>query len=259
MKILALISCLFLYSCNVIQIVEDNQAISDDFYKQTNYNSTLKNDIFAFWRFNEAQASPKISSFNGISLTDTVSGGIPTVTGVRGTALNCQGLSSGSAFLTTNTAFTKSATDDYAFSFWAYLPANVTGGCSAYNTIFNFNGSYIMFENTDCQGDFSDIQVNIGGTNVDLVDVVDFGAGTWHHFVINVFGGGTTVEAYVDGSFKTSNSITATSISSNFIELCSGNAGTLIHNGKLDSVGIWNRTLTTSEISELFSTNNPLD
>ena len=263
--ILVLMTVFLFSSCNALKLITGGETKVDPNFsrKSCGESSSLYSGLDFFWRFNEGQSLSKVDITNSLTLADTVGGGVPMMSGPRGNALNCTGqTSSGSGFLNASYTHAKSASDNYAFSFWAYLPTNVTGGCSAYNTIMNFGtaNDYIMFENTDCAGDASDIQVRIGSTMFNVEDVADFTGGAWKHFVINVITGGSSVEVYVDGNFANSTSGTgiATTGGSNF-SLCSDFAGAQIHNGGLDSVGLWSRTLNQNEIYELAGNCNALD
>jgi hypothetical protein len=263
--ILVLMTVFLFSSCNALKLITGGETKVDPNFSRKSCGessslSSLYSGLDFFWRFNEAQSLSKVDITNNLTLADSVTGGVPMMSGPRGNALNCAGQASTIGFLNASYTHAKSATDNYAFSFWAYLPSNVT--CSAYNTIMNFGtaSDYIMFKNADCAGDASDIQVRIGATDFNVVDVADFTGGAWKHFVINVISGGSSVEVYVDGNFVNSTSGTgiATTTGSNF-SLCSDNGGGQTHNGGLDSVGFWSRTLNQNEIYELAGNCNPLD
>lgn len=249
-------------SCNVIQTMTgDETKINDQFFKNQSkrINTDLFNGLYGFWRLDESASTNKVDSQNNIVLVDNTTGSLTSIAGIKGNAIDCSVASSGSQFLRASTAFNKSLADSYAFSFWANLPANVAGGCSVYNNIVNFSGGYIMFEDTDCAGDNTDIQVDLGGGPINIVDVVDFTGGGWHHFAINIIQGGQSVDVFVDGTFVNSQTSTSTAVVTSYIGLCSDPTGNNTLSGKLDSLGIWNRVLTQSEITDLYEGNNNLD
>ena len=248
-------------SCNVIQTLTDGETkLEGDFFNESSeeyVNTQLLNGLFAFWRMDEAATgSSKIDLQSGLSLSDTTAG-MPSTSGVHGNAIDCSTGTSGSSLLDLSTSFNKSLADDYAFSFWIYMPANPSGGCADTNTVINFTGGTIAIDDLDCAGT-ADVNVTIGVSNA-FNDVVDFTGGSWHHFVINVITGATTIGLYIDGNFVANSTGTNTAITSGYIAVCSRSDGTQTFGGKLDSLGIWNRTLSSTEISDLYQGNNSLD
>lgn len=78
--------------------------------------------------------------------------------------------------------------------------------------------------------------------------------GSWVHIVV-VYGG-SKIETYVN-NVKSGNSISATgSIYHGTNPDYVGREKTNYFNGKIDEVGIWSRTLTSTEVSELYNSGN---
>lgn len=86
---------------------------------------------------------------------------------------------------------------------------------------------------------------------------------TWH-FIVHTYNG-TTITNYIDGIIDTSRNFTQTHMNSNlnwffgkeFTTPGGGSSGYTNRylNGCLDDIGIWNRALTTQEISDLYNAN----
>lgn len=249
-----------LSSCNVIQSMTGGETkLSADFFRNQVYQVDLTPELFAFWRLEEEAYNSRFDTYGNYPLNDTVSGGIPRVKGVRGSAADITGLSSGTTILEgTSVPFNKAVGDSLAFSFWVYFSTNLSGGCADTRTVFMCSSGYIALDNLDCQNDSADIDINFGSSTT-FNNVADFAGGQWHHFVINIDDSTALTSLYVDGAFLGSNTHTATAISSAYIGLGSNGTGISPLNGKLDSFGIWNRLLETHEIEALYHGHNNLD
>ena len=77
---------------------------------------------------------------------------------------------------------------------------------------------------------------------------------SWHHVAIT-YGLGV-IKAYLNGIYIGQHSIVLNTIS-NHISFGRRNNGTAYLNGKIDDIGIWNRTLTPQEITNLYNSQLP--
>jgi hypothetical protein len=76
---------------------------------------------------------------------------------------------------------------------------------------------------------------------------------TWYHFVFTV--SGTTMKAYVNGS-QQGGDVTFTGTRGNVGTTCFGQRnddGAVKYSGGLDEVGVWNRALSSTEVTSLYN------
>ncbi len=75
--------------------------------------------------------------------------------------------------------------------------------------------------------------------------------GTWYHIVVTF--DGTNLILYLDNSSADTATFSGTRVSATRSAYISGRAGGLYYDGTLDEIGIWNRSLSPSEITDLYN------
>jgi hypothetical protein len=145
---------------------------------------------------------------------------------------------------------------DFTFSFWVKLDSFTipATGLISKRTNGSLNG-WILVAN----GTFSDrIELKTSqGSDPSIFSDSTLSIGAWHHVVV-VYNQATTVDFYFDGILINSES----SLGLYFNPNCSSvlrfghdtntPPGSYFLNGSLDDIGIWNRALTSQQISNLF-------
>lgn len=105
---------------------------------------------------------------------------------------------------------------------------------------------------------------NSGNTNVSINPTNNVPSLTWHYVVFTADGNNASGKFYVDGNLVNTNSnqlyqglITACNFNNNPLYI--GSEPNILGKwgGKLDDIGIWNRALTQSEITALYTTTTP--
>tara|TARA_Y100000310_G_C20694681_1_gene824705 strand:+ start:1324 stop:2733 length:1410 start_codon:yes stop_codon:yes gene_type:complete len=84
----------------------------------------------------------------------------------------------------------------------------------------------------------------------------DYSDNNWHHVVGTVDAAGSLISIYMDGSLSTQNAITNGSLGTDIGEdttLGSRSVSDRWYDGIIDEVGIWNRALTSTEVTTLFN------
>ena len=91
--LLAFVTIFLFSSCNALKVITGGETNVDPNFSVNSCgdSSSLYNGLDFFWRFNEAQNVSKVDITNNLTLTDTVTGGVPIMSGPRGSALNCAG------------------------------------------------------------------------------------------------------------------------------------------------------------------------
>jgi hypothetical protein len=202
--------------------------------------STLSENLLAFWKFSDL----KDSSNNRNNLINT--GNVQFVAGKIG---NCAQFNGNNTLVSNSFTPTFNAAQPFSVAFWANPTSNVLGttvgaqGNSTFNIHNNSNGS-MSFNNA------ANADVSIGGA---------FEVGVWKHYVCIVSGGRNKV--YINGVLvynQPSNvSYNATSTTIGIGRYPGGS--TLPFQGLIDSVGIWQKELTQSEVNELYNSGTGLE
>lgn len=202
--------------------------------------STLSENLLAFWKLSDL----KDSSNNRNTLAN-----ISSVQFVSGKVGNCAQFN-GTNTLTSNSltpAF--NAGQSFSVAFWANPTSNVLGtvvGAQGGNTLnIHNNGDGSMSFNNAASGD-----VSIAGA---------FQVGVWKHYVCIVSGGRNKV--YINGVlvYNQPSGVTYSATSTTIGIGRYPGGTTLPFQGLIDSVGIWQKELTQSEVNELYNSGNGLE
>ena len=220
------------------------QYIGDNFYKPTTNDSLGIN--------------------NG-----TAQGGLTYGPGKVGTAFQFNGTN---AYVSFTPGSFNSLTTDFSISAWVYLPSgyNSTNNCPIFSNMsapgwFETPGGFwLRFAGTT-------IQLSISGklnpTWLDYNISNDNLLGTWIH-VVAVRKNSTSSKIYINNVLKASNTDTVNPVYYTGVNLTIPTIGNVkMPNGvqdgyyaydgsKIDAVGIWNKSLTESEITELYNSGN---
>lgn len=222
-----------------------------------NYSSALLTDnLKAYYNMSESSGTNVVSAtgqFNGTASGTTI------VTGKIGNARNW----TTTELIDLGTSICQLETTDYTFSVWVYNYGTFNSG---YNTYIgnqlgsgNYRGTWAgAYNNKPIFESVTD------GSNYDNVKFsnLSINNNTWYNIVTvrrNV-----TISIYVNGQL--SNSSTGTSGGtairnvSNGINCYIGKNGNRAEywKGTIDEVGIWNRSLTSTEITQLYNNGNGL-
>lgn len=198
----------------------------------TSNPSSLNSNLLAYYSFDDSTANDRLGDYNG-----TITGCTNT-TGKIGSALDF----SGSSQYVTYSGFPHLLNKDtnFTISWWAYSDANANYYVISRSGEFEFrlsSSSPIFYS------------LSAGATSSAL------STGTWTHFVgIN---NGTHDSIYKNGVLADVEVHTGSSTNSAYdFKLgvrASGLGGTQYYDGRIDELGIWNRALTQSEVTELYN------
>ena len=102
--ILVLMTVFLFSSCNALKLITGGETKVDPNFSRKSCGessslSSLYSGLDFFWRFNEGQSLSKVDITNNLTLADSVTGGVPMMSGPRGNALNCAGQASTIGFL----------------------------------------------------------------------------------------------------------------------------------------------------------------
>ena len=208
--------------------------------------STLLTNLYAVYKA-ENNANDSLGSYNG-----TAQGGLTYSTGKSGNAFTFNGTNS-YIELPSNTI---NGTTDFAMSFWIYSTANQTS-----TIISNFgndgaNRGFYLDEGGSRELRFVAFNNNSSVVFSTATSVLTLN--TWVHFVFTCSSGTSTW--YVNGVSSGVPAVTPLSYVANSKPIIgafrSGNAGSpsSYKSMKFDEFNLWNRSLTSTEITELYNT-----
>ena len=212
--------------------------------------STLNNDLYAVYKA-ESNANDSLTAYNG-----TAVGGLTYSTGQSGNAFNLNG--SNAYVGLPNNSF--NFTGDFSISVWT----NFSGVTQDYQSVFSnatYDGTYsygYMLYHYDSQLIFQ-IRNNSGSVVLNYVPPSLFNS--WNNIVITRKSS-TGTKMYINGTLVASNSNTQNpnyaatmtpsigaanygpTYSNQVFYYCSNNT-------KVDEIGVWNKELTATEITDL--------
>lgn len=226
----------------------------------------LVDNLQAYWKLDESSGNAADATSNGNTATNN-----NTVTYSSGKINNGAFFARASSQnLSAGDSTSLSIVGDISISFWLYfttLPSSGqvyglvtkdtagTSGRSYWIDVYNPSASYQLRMGIHADG---------GSTNFAYSYVThSFSTGTWYHVVAKCTPANaiaTKFEFYVDGTSKgngtaANNGAGATAIyDSTTATVLGGYASTgVYHNGGLDEVGIWDRILTGTEVTNLYN------
>lgn len=225
---------------------------------RSNIASSLLNNIVSYWKL-DGNSNDSVASNNGTdtNITYTGSGKINQAANFVGTSYINVGSTSSFSFIQNTGVF--------SISFWMKTTS--------------FSTLYYPFGNTPTSSEkgffisktaAGAIQIQVFNGTGNANSLVSYNTvnsvisdNNYHHIVIVIDKATTTVKIYKDSVLQTTGSNTS------LWNLSSGNSSrtlnigsinwttptTFSFNGSLDEIGIWNRVLTQSEITELYNSN----
>ncbi len=206
--------------------------------------------LVGYWNFNEGQGN-KVNDGSGGGVQGTLSGtALPNWTsGKSSGALNFNGSSS---FVDTNVDYSWSLTDSFSMSAWV---KSTEGSGNLDSIVSKVSWEYTFYKNGNTIG-FN--YWNSGGGDVITMSGTVANDGNWHHAVVTYDGSVTTGKLYIDGSLVATDSANAGVLqnraeTTKIGEGYSWGQGDGFMNGSIDEVRIYNRALSQSEISRLYT------
>lgn len=206
---------------------------------QVDAGSTLTTSLVSYWKL-DGNSNDFNASNNG---TDTV------ITYQSSPAIKTQSANfasaSSSKIVLTQPSF---GSADRSVSFWINTGTNTANQ----NFIGNRNDSVAWWRvlTKDSTHFYYETQSNLVTSNA-----ITFANSAWHHVIITM--SGTTMAFYFDGSAAGGATVTASNTNSSSNEMqfgASHHSGyTDFYNGNLDEIGVWTKTLSAQEISDLYN------
>jgi hypothetical protein len=224
-------------------------------------NALLSNGLASYWKLNESNGNA-VDSVGPNTLTNN--NGVTYSSGKINNGANFVRTSTQSLSITDGSQTGLNITGDISVSFWikiSGIPANgqqyyIAAKAGPGSNTQGYNFDYIRDDTDFPAGSHTAIAVNYWKDNLRtyIAAPYDLGTGVWHHVVIATTVASETASIYVDGVSQ-STSVLANSTNSIGASTESFILGTDL-DGSLDEIGIWDRVLTSDEVSQLYNNGN---
>ena len=250
-KNLILFSLFFVSSCNIASVITDaDTKLGSEFTKKSD---GIRESLLHFWKFEEGSSQTRIDSVGNLDMSDANGHVIPNTTGAFGNGVSGQSWSAGTGAALYSTAnFSFNTNENLNVSFWLKNSAAITTvqyiiDCGQFRVLVN--SSFEIRISFNAEGASAIFGGQISNDN------------TWYHYSINVDRSNNTTTLYRNGSVVGTDTVPLTNDpTSSSCAIMSDTGGTWLSNEiSLDSFGIWNRSLSTSEISSLYNLSSGLD
>jgi hypothetical protein len=238
-------------------------TVSPDYY----YG--LTDGLVSYWKLDEASgdATDSVSGYTALNQNSTA-----YAAGIIGNGADLE-LSSSNFFKTASNPANLNITGDTSHSFWIKIEAAPTLDGNPYVITNKWNSTagqralQVTYKReTGLNSSNPVIYVDYRATDSTYTRLwrnAALGTGAWHHVVVtlDVSAGSSAGTCYIDGSggaMTDYGSTPDTAIQSTTAAFCLGayedaGSGANFTDGVLDEVGIWNRVLTSAEVTELYN------
>ena len=223
----------------------------DDFIRRRGQRSPLLSSLIAHWRLDEA-SGVRADAHGGIDLGD-----------VNTTGQAAGKLGNAASFIATNEECLTIGDNaplsmgDVDFSIAGWVRFDALGGCGLAGKWASGSLEYLVyFDGTNLRFHVS----NDGAGNVSVVNAAAIAANTWYFFVAWHDASGNTINLSVNNNAAASAAhSTGVHNGTASLYLARNEEGVTYLTGRLDSVSIWKRVLSSTERAQLYNSGNGLD
>ena len=223
-------------------------------------SSPLLTSLYAVYKA-ESNANDSLATYNG-----TAQGGLTYTAGKSGNAFTFNG---SNAYVSFTAGAFNTLTTDFSVSAWVYLPVGYSGldncpvfmNMSAPSWLNNPGGFWLRFAGPTIQLAIAD---KTNTTFFNYNTTADLLPGTWAH-IVATRKSGTISKIYVNNVLKASNTDTYNPVYYTGINLTTPTIGNIkmpngvqdsnyaFNGSKVDELNIWNKELTSTEITDLYN------
>jgi len=221
----------------------------------------LADNLVGYWKFDESSgnASDEVNSNTMLNQAST-----PFAAGKINNGANLE-LDDSNYFTTGDNPTNLNITGDISFSFWIKPESVPPNNLDEFHVVTKFDSGDFISYRTVYRQVGGQLQLYGEYRNTDNTRFVrvsspqDLGTGSWHHVVMTMQVADQIVLIYADDSVLTpthdDSGTLPNSIQSSTVPVTIGAFGDvgLFFDGMIDEVGIWDRVLTSGEVTELWN------
>lgn len=230
-------------------------------------DGTLSTNLITYWEMEEASGT-RTDSHGSNDLADSNSPG-QDASGIQGNAVDLERSSSQYLSITDASQSGLDFAGDSSFSMWLKVDNAPTGGAAYYvfakSGVGNGNRGYYAVYYESGGSTRMQVLASSNGTSYAIADgLLALGTGTWHHVVVVIDTGNTDILVYLDGNSTPAISQTSgigAQWDANGFTFKLGDHSTSVGqywDGSIDEFGVWDKALTTSEISDLYNSGSAI-
>ncbi len=226
-----------------IETIGNGSGVTYENFSLAPMNGSLLNGLISYYKLDETTGTTAYDSLG--TNNGTISGATVNQTGKINKAYDFDGVDD--YILMDNNADLGNPFTEISISGWIYPNSAVLCG-SMYNIRYSSYVTYLGYLESGLFG------FSVGGDVTDRVTIStgDLTLNSWN-YVVGTYNG-TTMKIYVNGVLKNTRTVSATIRSSGTVNIGRDPAVSGRNfDGKIDEVGIWNRSLTSIEISEIYN------
>jgi hypothetical protein len=210
--------------------------------------STLWNNLRAYYKADNTTNDAK-GTANG-----TLVNGATYGTGIINQGFSLDGVA---AYIGFSNVLNFDGSAPFSFSWWVKLNS------TSYNVNFGkFAGGFYGYEIANSGGNIRLYMASGSGT-LDLTSNCGVTSGNWFHIVLTYDGSKTAsgVKFYSNGILKTNNApatnnLTGSIATTGNLSIGCRTGGSFFVNGVMDEIGVWDKVLTATEVTELYNSGN---
>lgn len=215
--------------------------------------STLLTSLYAVYKA-ESNANDSLGNYNGIA-----SGGVGYTTGKSGNAWFFNA-ANGYITLPDNFKLSDSGANAFSISLWCYMTDATGAGHGLFTNFMQNAGNGWGWMLWYYQSKVYFTRRNGTSTSYDIVTPTTVSLNSWHHIVATRKNGATKL--YIDGTLVASDTSTVSTVyTTTHYPLLGARQSYITPNhdwflevtSKIDEVSVWNKELTSTEVTELYN------
>lgn len=216
-------------------------------------DATLSTSLISVW-CSTSTVTQDLHGTNTLTDNNTVT----TAVGKQGTASQFTAANSEYLSIVDNAGL--SITGDLTVACWIYLDSAITGWVPIIDKDGGAPNRSYVYGLREVSGDNYEVVQSTDGSNANTTNYraaagITFSTGTWYHIVMAYDASAGTVACYRNGSLDTTITSTYTSIYNSTAQFNIGTylINSLYMNGRLNQVCLWNKTISSGEVTSLYN------
>lgn len=218
----------------------------------------LIDNLVSYWKMDEASGN-RADSHGSNTLTVNGTGGVGSAAGIINNGADLERTDSDYLSITDAAQSGLDIAGSLSISMWINLeslPASgeIYGLMSKYGTGTTRGTPSFYYDNAAGIRRFVYSSSSTLTTQTNCIITQSLSTATWYHVVVTQNTGSSVVTIYVNGSSIGTGSGTASNVNNSVdFEIGTATSASFFFDGIIDEVGIWNKVLTSTEVTDLYN------